>query len=256
MSEKHPGPLVVEGKLTDAERMKLESNYLRGTIAEDLNDGLTGGFKGDNFLLIRFHGMYQQDDRDIRAERAEQKLEPRHAMLLRCRLPGGVITTKQWQAIDKFAGENTIYGSIRLTNRQTFQFHGILKKNVKPVHQMLHSVGLDALATANDMNRNVLCTSNPYESQLHAEAYEWAKKISEHLLPRTRAYAEIWLDQEKVVHHPAGLIRHRIVKRRVEVTHFPIQTDQIPGVIHRVAENADGADPGSLQKQIHRFHIT
>ena len=109
MSEKHPGPLVVEGKLTDAERMKLESNYLRGTIAEDLNDGLTGGFKGDNFLLIRFHGMYQQDDRDIRAERAEQKLEPRHAMLLRCRLPGGVITTKQWQAIDKFAGENTIY---------------------------------------------------------------------------------------------------------------------------------------------------
>ncbi len=98
----------------------------------------------------------------------------------------------------EFAGENTIYGSIRLTNRQTFQFHGILKKNVKPVHQMLHSVGLDALATANDMNRNVLCTSNPYESQLHAEAYEWAKKISEHLLPRTRAYAEIWLDQEKV----------------------------------------------------------
>lgn len=89
MSEKHPGPLVVEGKLTDAERMKHESNYLRGTIAEDLNDGLTGGFKGDNFLLIRFHGMYQQDDRDIRAERAEQKLEPRHAMLLRCRLPVG-----------------------------------------------------------------------------------------------------------------------------------------------------------------------
>ena len=198
MSEKYPGPLVVEGKLSDAERMKLESNYLRGTIAEDLNDGLTGGFKGDNFLLIRFHGMYQQDDRDIRAERAEQKLEPRHAMLLRCRLPGGVITTKQWQAIDKFAHDNTIYGSIRLTNRQTFQFHGILKKNVKPVHQMLHSVGLDALATANDMNRNVLCTSNPYESELHAEAYEWAKKISEHLLPRTRAYAEIWLDQEKV----------------------------------------------------------
>lgn len=176
MSEKHPRPLVVEGKLSDAERMKVESNYLRGTIAEDLNDGLTGGFKGDNFLLIRFHGMYQQDDRDIRAERAEQKLEPRHAMLLRCRLPGGIITTKQWQAIDKFAHENTIYGSIRLTNRQTFQFHGILKKNVKPVHQMLHSVGLDALATANDMNRNVLCTSNPYESELHAEAYEWAKK--------------------------------------------------------------------------------
>ncbi|BES86028.1 sulfite reductase [NADPH] hemoprotein beta-component [Pectobacterium araliae] len=197
-SEKHPGPLVVEGKLVDAERMKTESNFLRGTIAEDLNDGLTGGFKGDNFLLIRFHGMYQQDDRDIRAERAEQKLEPRHAMLLRCRLPGGVMTPEQWLRIDKFATENTIYGSIRITNRQTFQYHGILKSDVKPVHQMLNSIGLDALATANDMNRNVLCTSNPIESELHQQAYEWAKKISEHLLPRTRAYAEIWMDQEKV----------------------------------------------------------
>ncbi|QDY42843.1 assimilatory sulfite reductase (NADPH) hemoprotein subunit [Candidatus Pantoea soli] len=198
MSEKHPGPLVVEGKLSDAERLKKESNYLRGTILEDLDEGLTGGFTGDNFLLIRFHGMYQQDDRDIRAERAAQKLEPRHAMMLRCRLPGGVITPTQWLAIDKFAAEKTLYGSIRLTNRQTFQFHGILKKNVKPTHQMLHEVGLDALATANDVNRNVLCTSNPVESELHQQAWEWAKKLSEHLLPQTRAYAEIWWDQEKV----------------------------------------------------------
>ena len=198
MSDKHPGPLVVEGKLTDAERLKKQSNYLRGTIKEDLEEGLTGGFTGDNFLLIRFHGMYQQDDRDIRVERAAQKLEPRHAMMLRCRLPGGIITPTQWLAIDKFATDKTIYGSIRLTNRQTFQFHGILKKNVKPTHQMLHEVGLDALATANDVNRNVLCTSNPVESELHQEAYEWAKKLSEHLLPQTRAYAEIWWDKEKV----------------------------------------------------------
>ncbi|PYG46146.1 sulfite reductase (NADPH) hemoprotein beta-component [Pantoea sp. AG1095] len=198
MSEKHPGPLVVEGKLVDAERLKKQSNYLRGTILDDLDDGLTGGFTGDNFLLIRFHGMYQQDDRDIRAERVAQKLEPRHAMMLRCRLPGGIITPTQWLAIDKFATDKTIYGSIRLTNRQTFQFHGIMKKNVKPTHQMLHEVGLDALATANDVNRNVLCTSNPVESELHQEAYEWAKKLSEHLLPQTRAYAEIWWDKEKV----------------------------------------------------------
>lgn len=197
-SSKHPGPLVVDAPLADAERLKRESNFLRGTIAEDLNYGLTGGFNGDNFLLIRFHGMYQQDDRDIRAERAEQKLEPRHAMMLRCRLPGGVMTPQQWLGIDKFADESTLYGSIRITNRQTFQFHGILKQNVKPVHQLLNRLGLDALATANDVNRNVLCTSNPVESELHQEAYEWAKKLSEHLLPRTRAYAEVWLDQEKV----------------------------------------------------------
>ncbi|MFS7196469.1 assimilatory sulfite reductase (NADPH) hemoprotein subunit [Rahnella inusitata] len=193
-----PGPLIVDAPLADAERLKKESNFLRGTITEDLKDGLTGGFNGDNFLLIRFHGMYQQDDRDIRAERAEQKLEPRHAMMLRCRLPGGVMTPTQWLGIDKFADDSTIYGSIRITNRQTFQFHGILKPNVKPVHQLLNKLGLDALATANDVNRNVLCTSNPVESELHREAYEWAKKLSEHLLPRTRAYAEVWLDQEKV----------------------------------------------------------
>lgn len=197
-SSKHPGPLVIDGPLSDAERMKRDSNFLRGSIAADLHDGLTGGFNGDNFLLIRFHGMYQQDDRDIRAERAEQKLEPRHAMMLRCRLPGGVITPQQWLGIDRFAADSTLYGSIRLTNRQTFQFHGVLKPNVKPMHQMLHALGLDALATANDVNRNVLCTSNPIESQLHQEAWDWARKISEHLLPQTRAYAEIWLDEEKV----------------------------------------------------------
>jgi len=117
MSDKHPEPLVVEGKLTDAERMKKESHFLRDTIAEDLNDDLTGGFNGDNVLLIRFHGMYQQDDRDIRAERTEQKLEPRYAMMLRCRLPGGIISPPQWLDIDKFAQESTLYGSIRITNR-------------------------------------------------------------------------------------------------------------------------------------------
>lgn len=111
MSDKHPGPLVVEGKLTDAERMKKESHFLRGTIAEDLNDGLTGGFNGDNVLLIRFHGMYQQDDRDIRAERTGQKQEPRYAMMLRCRLPGGIISPQQWLDIDKFAQESTLYGN-------------------------------------------------------------------------------------------------------------------------------------------------
>lgn len=198
MNSKKTGSLIVERPLSDAERLKKQSNYLRGTIVDDLNNGLTGGFSGDNFLLIRFHGMYQQDDRDIRAERSEQKLEPRHAMMLRCRLPGGVITPSQWLAIDKFATEHTLYGSIRLTNRQTFQFHGIVKKDVKPVHQMLYQVGLDALATANDVNRNVLCTSNPIESILHQQAWQWAVKISEHLLPKTRAYAEIWLDQQKI----------------------------------------------------------
>ncbi|MBP3140862.1 assimilatory sulfite reductase (NADPH) hemoprotein subunit [Aliivibrio fischeri] len=186
------------GPLADNERLKRESKHLRGTIVEDLQDRITGGFTKDNFQLIRFHGMYQQDDRDIRAERAKQKLEPLHNVMLRARMPGGIITPKQWLAIDKFAEEHTSYGSLRLTTRQTFQFHGVLKPNIKLMHQTLNSIGIDSIATAGDVNRNVLCTTNPVESELHQEAYEWAKKISEYLLPKTRAYAEIWLDGEKL----------------------------------------------------------
>ncbi|TNH05003.1 assimilatory sulfite reductase (NADPH) hemoprotein subunit [Testudinibacter sp. TR-2022] len=201
MSDKKTPEKAVEWKakpLADNERLKGDSDYLHGTIADDLNEQLTGGFVKDNFQLIRFHGMYEQDDRDIRAERLEQKLEPNKNVMLRCRLPGGIIAPKQWLGIDQFATEHTNYGSIRLTNRQTFQFHGVLKQNIKPMHQWLHHLGLDSIATAGDVNRNVLCTSNPVESDLHREAYEWAKKISEHLLPKTTAYADIWLDGEKV----------------------------------------------------------
>ncbi len=187
-----------EQKLSDNERLKRESNFLRGTIEQDLQDPLTGGFNGDNFQLIRFHGMYQQDDRDIRNERTAQKLEPLHNVMLRARLPGGIITPEQWLVIDRFAADHTMYGSIRLTTRQTFQFHGVLKRDIKLMHQTLNKTGIDSIATAGDVNRNVLCTSNPVESELHQEAYEWAKKISEHLLPKTRAYAEIWLDGERL----------------------------------------------------------
>ncbi|MCG7562670.1 MULTISPECIES: assimilatory sulfite reductase (NADPH) hemoprotein subunit [Pseudoalteromonas] len=184
-------------KLSDNERLKTQSNLLRGTIKTDLGDQLTGGFTADNFQLIRFHGMYQQDDRDIRAERIKQKLEPMHNVMLRARMPGGIIKPHQWLAIDKFAEEKTEYGSIRLTTRQTFQFHGVLKPHIKEMHLTLNDVGIDSIATAGDVNRNVLCTTNPVESELHQEAYEWAARISEHLLPKTRAYAEIWLNGEK-----------------------------------------------------------
>lgn len=211
-----PGP--VEGPLADNERLKRESNFLRGTIAQDLQDPLTGGFNGDNFQLIRFHGMYQQDDRDIRAERAAQKLEPLHNVMLRARLPGGIITPAQWQVIDKFAEEHSLYGSIRLTTRQTFQFHGVLKRDIKLMHQTLNSTGIDSIATAGDVNRNVLCTSNPVESELHQEAYEWAKKISEHLLPKTRAYVEIWLDGEKLGGDEEPILGSNYLPRKFKTT--------------------------------------
>lgn len=211
-----PGP--VEGPLADNERLKRESDHLRGTIAQDLTDPLTGGFNGDNFQLIRFHGMYQQDDRDIRPERTAQKLEPLHNVMLRARLPGGIITPTQWQVIDKFAEEHSLYGSIRLTTRQTFQFHGVLKRDIKMMHQTLNSTGIDSIATAGDVNRNVLCTSNPVESELHQEAYEWAKKISEHLLPKTRAYVEIWLDGEKLGGDEEPILGSNYLPRKFKTT--------------------------------------
>lgn len=202
----------------DNERLKLASDYLRGTIEQDLTDHLTGGFTADNFQLIRFHGMYQQDDRDIRAERNAQKLEPLHNVMLRARLPGGVIKPEQWLAIDKFAEQRTIYGSIRLTTRQTFQFHGVLKPHIKDMHQMLNSVGLDSIATAGDVNRNVLCTTNPVESVLHQQAYEWATKISEHLLPKTKAYAEIWLNGEKAQSTEEPILGSSYLPRKFKTT--------------------------------------
>ena len=199
MSNTHdPRAKLPDAPYSDNERLKDESDYLHGSIAADLGDGITGAFRGDNFQLIRFHGMYEQDNRDIRAERNEQKLEGLKNVMIRCRLPGGVITPKQWLGIDEFADSHTLYNSIRLTNRQTFQYHGVLKPDIKAVHQWLHKLGLDSIATASDVNRNVLCTTNPVESALHREAHEWAKKISMHLLPRTTAYADIWLDGEKV----------------------------------------------------------
>ena len=207
-----------EQKLSDNERLKAESNFLRGTIALDLQNDLTGGFTGDNFQLIRLHGMYQQDDRDIRAERAQQKLEPLHNVMLRARMPGGIITPEQWLGIDAFAHDHTMYGSIRLTTRQTFQFHGVLKPKIKLMHQTLNKYGIDSIATAGDVNRNVLCTSNPVESELHQEAYEWAKKISEHLLPKTRAYAEIWLDGEKLGPDEEPILGSTYLPRKFKTT--------------------------------------
>ncbi|SFR12542.1 assimilatory sulfite reductase (NADPH) hemoprotein subunit [Poseidonocella sedimentorum] len=210
--------LIVEGKLSDNERLKRESDFLRGTIEADLQDPITGGFSADNFQLIRFHGMYQQDDRDIRAERAAQKLEPLHNVMLRARMPGGIISPEQWLVIEKFAEEHTIYGSVRLTTRQTFQFHGVLKPEIKDMHKVINSAGIDSIATAGDVNRNVLCTTNPVESELHAEAYEWSKRISEHLLPKTRAYAEIWLDGEKVKTTEEPILGETYLPRKFKTT--------------------------------------
>ena len=188
-----------EKKLSANEGIKTRSNFLRGTITDGLQNEITGALAADDTQVTKFHGFYQQDDRDIRAERKEQKLEPLHTFMLRARVPGGVCTPEQWLSINNIADELTMSGSIRLTTRQTFQYHGILKGDIRPVIQGLHSVLLDSIAACGDVNRNVLATTNPIESSLHKAVYQWAVRSSEHLLPKTRAYHEIWIDNEKVV---------------------------------------------------------
>lgn len=179
------------------EGIKTASNFLRGTIAEELLDESTGAINADNQQLTKFHGLYMQDDRDLRSERRKAKLEKAFSFMLRVRLPGGRCTPAQWLMLDKLADERA-NGSLRLTTRQTFQFHGILKGNLKPLIKGMDEALLDSIAACGDVNRNIMAPPNPERSAAHAEMYEHAKSLSEHTLPKTRAYHEIWLDGEKV----------------------------------------------------------
>jgi sulfite reductase (NADPH) hemoprotein beta-component len=183
---------------SEVEHIKQRSNYLRGNIAESLQDLISGAITEDENRLMKFHGSYMQDDRDLRNERKRQKLEPAYQFMLRVRAPGGIVTPEQWLVMDKLAQEYANH-SIRLTTRQSFQLHGILKWNMKQTISKINQTLLTTLAACGDVNRNVMCNPNPYQSEVHAEVYEWSQRLSEHLTPRTAAYHEIWLDGEKVL---------------------------------------------------------
>ncbi|MCC7490316.1 MAG: assimilatory sulfite reductase (NADPH) hemoprotein subunit [Gammaproteobacteria bacterium] len=179
------------------EGIKRASRLLRGTLVESLADAHTGGLREPDRQLIKFHGSYQQDDRDLREERERQKLEPAWSFMVRTRLPGGVCTPRQWLALAGLARRHGS-GSLRLTTRQTVQLHGILKRDLKTTIAAMNAELVDSIAACGDVNRNVMASVNPVESALHAQVHEWARSLSEHLRPRTRAYHEIWLDGEKV----------------------------------------------------------
>ena len=181
----------------EVEVIKSHSRLLRGTIADGLVDPLTGAIAPEDNALLKFHGSYQQDDRDLREERRRQKLEPAYQFMIRVRMPGGECSPAQWLALDEVAGEHA-NGTLRLTTRQTFQFHGIRKAHFKPAMQAIKAAGLDTIAACGDVNRNVLASANPLRSPLHAAAGDLARAISEHLLPKTNAYQEIWLDAPAV----------------------------------------------------------
>jgi sulfite reductase (NADPH) hemoprotein beta-component len=179
------------------ERIKRASRLLRGTLVESLADPLTGAIREDDTTLIKFHGSYQQDNRDIREERRRQKLEPAYSFMIRTRLPGGVCTPQQWLQLDAIARQYA-GSTLRLTTRQAFQMHGIIKTELKSTMQALNATLIDTIAACGDVNRNVMVSANPVESQVHADVYEHARQLSEFFMPRTRAYHEIWLDGEKV----------------------------------------------------------
>ncbi|UIT41957.1 assimilatory sulfite reductase (NADPH) hemoprotein subunit [Xylella fastidiosa] len=179
------------------EDIKGKSHRLRGSLLESLANPTTGALGESDQTLIKYHGSYQQDDRDLREERRRQKLEPAYQFMIRTRTPGGVITPQQWLQLDAIATRYANH-SLRVTTRQAFQFHGVIKRELKTTMQAINAALIDTLAACGDVNRNVQVAANPLLSRAHADLYTDAAHLSEHLLPNTRAYYEIWLDEKKV----------------------------------------------------------
>jgi sulfite reductase (NADPH) hemoprotein beta-component len=183
---------------TPVEKIKKASDGLRGTIEDGLQKEITGAISEDDQTVIKFHGMYLQDDRDRREERAMKKLDRLYSFMIRLRLPGGFLSPQQWIATHEIAGRNST-GVIKITTRQTVQLHGIIKSKVRPTIQSFSAAKLDSIATCGDINRNVLCSSHPMQSPVHSQVFAYADRISELLMPKTRAYYEIWLDEDKLL---------------------------------------------------------
>jgi len=188
---------MAEKKLSEVEVIKEKSDYLRGTLVQSLENRITGALYPDDTNLIKFHGAYQQTDRDLESERKVQKLEPLYSLMIRVRVPGGVVTPAQWLRMDELADR---YGNhtLKLTTRQAFQLHGIRKRHLKATIQGFNEVLMDSLAGCGDVNRNVMCSPNPDESRIHAAVYQVAKSLSDTFTPRTTAYYEVFMDGQAV----------------------------------------------------------
>ncbi|HXW59952.1 MAG TPA: assimilatory sulfite reductase (NADPH) hemoprotein subunit [Myxococcota bacterium] len=200
------------------EKIKKASHGLRGTLKESLLDEHTGAIREGDQTVIKFHGMYMQDDRDVRERRAEKKLERLYSFMIRLRLPGGFLSAGQWEALHDIAGQHST-GIIKITSRQTVQLHGILKAHIKPTLQAFDRVKLDSIAACGDVNRNVTVTAHPKASPVHEEVFSFAEKISEALLPKTKAYYEIWLDEEKITeqNEEDPLYENRYLPRKFKI---------------------------------------
>lgn len=206
-------------KLSSIEYIKIKSDGLRGTLKQSLEDNHTGNVRADDEALVKFHGMYVQDDRDRRVERAEKKLDKLYSFMIRLRIPGGVISAAQWEAIHTVSEE---YGTgvLKITTRQTIQLHGLLKHQLKDTIQGFLTAKLDAIAACGDVNRNVICSAHPQVSSLFQQIHAYADRISALLLPKTQSYYEVWIDGEKVYDRSAEadpLYEDRYLPRKFKI---------------------------------------
>jgi sulfite reductase (ferredoxin) len=188
------------GNGSKVEHIKITSDYLHGQIQEELEQD-TSRFSEDQIQLIKFHGMYQQEDRDARQARKAAGTEKAYQFMIRSRIPGGAVTAEQYLVEDEIA-DRYANGTLRITTRQGFQLHGILKGNIRATIRQINDALLSTLSACGDVNRNVMACPAPSANRTQAQIQEIAHQIAMHLAPQSTAYHEIWLDGEKV--HTVG----------------------------------------------------
>ena len=207
-------------KLSRREKMKTQSDGVRGSLRQSIElDNHTGAVRTGDETLIKFHGMYVQDNRDRRDERALKKLDKLYSFMIRLRIPGGVITATQWLATHEIS-EQYGTGTLKITTRQTLQLHGLLKHQLRPTIKAFNTAKLDSIAACGDVNRNVIVSSHPQVSAIHRQVYEYADKISTLLLPKTQAYYEVFIDGEKIYERSAEadpLYEERYLPRKFKI---------------------------------------
>jgi sulfite reductase (NADPH) hemoprotein beta-component len=176
-----------EKKPTRNEELKTAIPTLAGNIAATLNDTSAACFSGDDEQFLKFHGIYQQDDRDLR------KTGKLYIWMIRGRIPGGVLSAKQWIAMDDLATHRA-NNTLRVTTRQSIQFHGVVKERLGPLMKEINAAMIDTLAACGDVNRNVMASPTPAITTARQQVFEDSKAVSEALLPKTKAYHSIWVD--------------------------------------------------------------
>ena len=174
------------------EEIKSESHALRGTIQETLL-GEASHFSDDEYQLLKFHGTYQQDDRDQRTPRKKQNLDKAWMFMVRSKLPGGALSAQQYLAHDRIAGDLG-NGTLRITTRQGFQLHGVLKGDLQECIRRVNESGITTWGACGDVVRNTTASPTPFKDEAHRDAQRLAKEISDTFLAKTTAYAEIWLN--------------------------------------------------------------